>query len=240
MPPAGLRERKKQQTWTAISDAALRLFLKRGFDSVSITEVAAAANVSRRTLFAYFPTKEDLVVRRFADHEDEAARAVRGRRDGAHALTALREHFLDGIRRHDPFTGCSDLRQVLALYRLVLETPALGSHLLAFLAAGERALADALVERDGLDRDTSRLVAAQVIAVQRALSEGNYRRIVAGRSAAEVEADALAAAAIGFDLLRDGVARALPSVSRRSAAAGKARRASAGRARSVAASSRRR
>ncbi len=208
-PEIGLRERKRLKTWTEISETALVLFIERGFDAVSITEVAAAANVSRRTLFAYFPTKEDLVVRRFADHEDEAGRVVRDRRKGVGALTALREYFLDGIRRHDPFTGCSDLPQVLALYRLLLGTPALGSRLLAFLASGERALTDALVERDGLDHNAAQLIAAQVIAVQRTLSEGNYRSIVSGRSAAEVEPEALVVATLGFDLLQSGVGRVL-------------------------------
>lgn len=66
-----LRERKKLRTREAISTAAIELFVEHGFDQVSITQVAEAAEVSRRTLFAYFPTKEDLVIHRFADHEDE-------------------------------------------------------------------------------------------------------------------------------------------------------------------------
>ena len=72
----GLRDRKKARTRDAISGAAIALFLQRGYDAVSIAEIAAAADVSRRTLFAYFPTKDDLVLHRFADHEDEAARVL--------------------------------------------------------------------------------------------------------------------------------------------------------------------
>ncbi len=211
MASVGLRVRKKQQTWGAISDAALRLFGERGFDAVSITEVAEAANVSRRTLFAYFPTKEDLIVQRFADHEDEAGRVVRQRPANVDALTALRDHFLDGVSRHDPFTGCNDLPQVLVLYRLLLGTHSLASRMLDFLASGERALTEALVEQDGTDYATARLVAAQVIAVQRTLAEANYRSIAEGRPADEIEPEALAAAALGFDLLRDGAARVLHS-----------------------------
>src|SRR3954468_6075529 len=72
----GLRERKRARTHAAISEAAIALFLERGFDHVSVAQVAEAAEVSKRTLFAYFPAKEDLVVHRFADHETEAARVV--------------------------------------------------------------------------------------------------------------------------------------------------------------------
>ncbi|WP_329409506.1 TetR/AcrR family transcriptional regulator [Nocardia vinacea] len=64
----GLRERKKRHTRAAISDAAIRLFLADGFDAVSVVDIAATAEVSKRTLFKYFPSKEDLVVHRFADH----------------------------------------------------------------------------------------------------------------------------------------------------------------------------
>jgi AcrR family transcriptional regulator len=75
----GLRERKRARTHAVISDTAIALFLEHGFDQVSVAQVAEAAEVSKRTVFAYFPTKEDLVVHRFADHETEAARVVRAR-----------------------------------------------------------------------------------------------------------------------------------------------------------------
>ena len=88
----GLRDRKKARTRDAISGAAIALFLQRGYDAVSIAEIAAAAEVSRRTLFAYFPTKDDLVLHRFADHEDEAARVVRAREPDVAPLDALHRH----------------------------------------------------------------------------------------------------------------------------------------------------
>ncbi|MCZ9345440.1 TetR/AcrR family transcriptional regulator, partial [Streptomyces sp. TRM76130] len=69
MTETGLRERKKRRTYQVLSDTAVRLFTERGFDAVSVAEVAAAAEVSKPTLFRYFPAKEDLVLYRIADHE---------------------------------------------------------------------------------------------------------------------------------------------------------------------------
>src|SRR5580704_9008085 len=86
----GLRERNKARTRETIAATAIRMFLADGFDAVSITDIARAAEVSRRTLFAYFPTKEDLVLQRFADHQDEPARVVRARLSGQSPLEALR------------------------------------------------------------------------------------------------------------------------------------------------------
>lgn len=75
-PVPGLRERKKARTRQVLSDTAIALFLERGFAGVSVAEAAAAAEVSKPTLFRCFPAKEDLVLHRFADHRDEPARTV--------------------------------------------------------------------------------------------------------------------------------------------------------------------
>ena len=94
----GLRERKKARTHHAISEAAIALFLQRGYDAVSVSEIAAAAEVSKRTLFSYFPSKDELVLHRFADHQDEAARVVRGRPPGVSPLDALLLPFPQALR----------------------------------------------------------------------------------------------------------------------------------------------
>ena len=70
----GLRERKKRQTRDAIAAAALALFLERGFDAVTVADVARAADVSEKTVFNHFPTKEDLRLRPLRG----AARRARG------------------------------------------------------------------------------------------------------------------------------------------------------------------
>ncbi|MET8237728.1 MULTISPECIES: TetR family transcriptional regulator [unclassified Streptomyces] len=198
--PISLRERKKQLTYQAVSDAAIAMFLERGFDKVSVAEVAAAADISKPTLFRYFPAKEDLALHRFADHEDEAARVVAARGRDESPLDALRRHFLDGLERRDPVTGLCDHPQVLAFHRMLYGTPSLVARMYGYQGRSEAALARALG-----DAVPDRLAAGQIIAVQRILALENWRRIDAGESADEVYEDAVRAAELGFVQLRSGL-----------------------------------
>ncbi|MFI0989983.1 TetR/AcrR family transcriptional regulator [Streptomyces exfoliatus] len=198
----GLRERKKERTRQALSDAAVALFLERGFDAVSVAEVAAAAEVSKPTLFRYFPAKEDLALHRFADHEDEAARVVvAGRRTGTAPLDALYAHLRDGLARRDPVTGLCDHPAVLAYLRLLYGTPALVARMHAYQLRSEAALADALAG----DPLGARLAAGQIVTVLRILAEENTARIAGGETVEAVEADAVAAAELAFHALREGL-----------------------------------
>jgi AcrR family transcriptional regulator len=199
MTEPGLRERKKQRMYETVSEIAIRLFLEKGYDAVSVAEIAAAAEISKPTLFRYFPTKEDLVFHRIADHEDEAARVVAEAPD-VPPLVSLRRQFLDGIERSDPITGLSDHPAVLAFYDLLYGTPALVARMYAHLERSEEALAEAL--GGGLD---ARIAAGQVIAVRRVLAQENWRRITGGEDAGVVRADAVAAAERAFDLLEAGL-----------------------------------
>jgi AcrR family transcriptional regulator len=201
MAEIGLRERKKQRMYQAVSDIAIGLFLEKGFDAVSVAEVAAAAEISKPTLFRYFPAKEDLVLYRFADHETEAARVVAGRAQGQSPTDALLEHFLDGLRRHDPVTGLNDHPNVLAFHRLLYGTPSLAARAYAYVERSEAALAEAL----GGDLD-ARLAAGQITAVRRILALENWRRIAAGEQVAEVRRDAVTAARRAFAGLAVGFA----------------------------------
>src|SRR5919201_3978344 len=81
-PELGLRERKKQRTRELIAESARRLFAERGFERVSVAEIARAAEVSEQTVCNYFPTKEDLVYWRLASFEEELLAAIRGRGGG--------------------------------------------------------------------------------------------------------------------------------------------------------------
>ncbi|MEV6804102.1 TetR family transcriptional regulator [Streptomyces sp. NPDC017405] len=197
MGEMGLRERKKQRMYQDVSDIAVRLFLERGFDAVSVAEVAAAAGISKPTLFRYFPAKEDLVLHRIADHESEAARVAAGAAD---PVDALRRHFLAGLDRRDPVTGLNDHPDVLAFHRLLYGTPSLVARAYAHQERSEAALAEAL--GGGLD---ARLAAGQITAVQRVLAVENWRRIAAGEPLERVAPDAVRAAERAFGRLAAGL-----------------------------------
>jgi AcrR family transcriptional regulator len=199
LEPAGLRARKKVRTRDAIADAAIGLFLDRGFDQVAVSDIAAAAEVSKPTLFRYFATKEDLLLHRFADHQGEAARAVRDRPPGTAPMTALHRRFRDGLDRFEPVTGLNDHPEVVAFHRLVFTTPSLDGRLMQYLIEDENALAAVL--DPGV---AGRLEAAQVIAVQRVLARTNWQRIADGRTAHDVRPEAVADADRAFARLRHG------------------------------------
>lgn len=203
---AGLRERKRQRMYETVSDAAIALFLQKGFDKVPVAEIAAAAEISKPTLFRYFPTKEDLVLHRFADHVDEAARVVTTRPKKRSPLDALQRHFLDGLERQDPVTGLCDNVQVLAFHRLLYGTPSLVARLYAYQERSEGALGEALSKGPQADQElAARLAAGQIIAVQRILALENWRRMDAGESAESVWPDATVAANRAFGQLRSGL-----------------------------------
>jgi AcrR family transcriptional regulator len=88
-PPLSLRERKKALTRQRLSDTATRMFLARGFDAVRVTEIAAACDVSEKTVYNYFPTKESLVL----DRWETTARSLRT------ALADTATHPVDAVRR---------------------------------------------------------------------------------------------------------------------------------------------
>jgi AcrR family transcriptional regulator len=184
--PAGLRARKKARTRDTIADAAISLFLARGFDDVSVADIAAAAEVSKPTLFRYFPAKEDLVLHRFADHLGEAARVVRDREPGVPPLAALHRHFRAGLDRRDPVTGLNDHPGVLAYHRLVFTTPSLAGRLTRYMLDDEEALAGSLGA--GVQ---ARLQAAHVLAAQRVLARTNWQKIADGRTADDVYPEAV-------------------------------------------------
>jgi len=112
VPPVGRRERKKAATRQAIADAALRLFLERGYDQVSIRDIADAADVSTTTVFKHFSGKEALVFDQEEDREAELVAAVAKRAAGQDILDALRQYVLDTwlpIAAHPQLAGFTDL-----------------------------------------------------------------------------------------------------------------------------------
>ena len=89
METSGLREANKARTRQAISDVATRLFIERGFENVTVAEIAEAAHVSVKTVFNYFSSKEELFFDRMDDVLDAIVAAVRERPAGTTVVEAL-------------------------------------------------------------------------------------------------------------------------------------------------------
>ncbi|WP_329297605.1 TetR/AcrR family transcriptional regulator [Streptomyces sp. NBC_00659] len=143
--PVGRRERKKAATRQAIADAALRLFLERGYDDVGIREIADAADVSTTTLFKHFPVKEALVFDQESDLEEGLLAAVRERPPGQSIPNALREHALRRRR-----AGAESDPRFATFLALVNSTTALRDYHQAMWLRHTAALAQVIAEESGL------------------------------------------------------------------------------------------
>jgi AcrR family transcriptional regulator len=99
-PRLGLRERKKQQTRDRIAREALQLFAERGYDETTLADIAEAADVAPRTIFAYFESKEDIVLCKEVAFLDTLKRKLDERPPGTTTVDALRE-FLSTIEPPD-------------------------------------------------------------------------------------------------------------------------------------------
>src|SRR5207247_11384730 len=93
-PRAGLRERKKQRTRETIARAAHELFAERGYHATTLPDIAEAADVSTRTIFAYFPSKEDILFSDFPIMKEALAQALAERPEGEDALETVRKFIL--------------------------------------------------------------------------------------------------------------------------------------------------
>ncbi|MGA5821776.1 TetR/AcrR family transcriptional regulator [Kitasatospora sp. NPDC094028] len=144
--PTGRRERKKAQTRQALADAALELFLERGYDQVGVKDVADAADVSVTTLFKHFSGKEALVFDQDDDLEAALVAAVRERAPGQSIPQALREHLL--LKQTQLAVHAADPR-FADFTRLVQETPALRDYAHRMWTRHEAALAGAVAEAVG-------------------------------------------------------------------------------------------
>ncbi len=144
--PTGRRERKKAQTRQSLADAALTLFLERGFDQVGVKDVADAADVSVTTLFKHFPSKEALLFDRDDDVEAALVAAVRERAPGQSIPDALREHLLRSARRPEN-AGLE------VFVQLIESTPALREYGRRMWMRHETAVARAIAAEVGAPED---------------------------------------------------------------------------------------
>ncbi|WP_206794975.1 TetR family transcriptional regulator [Amycolatopsis sp. MtRt-6] len=163
---AGLRERKKRETRIALSWAAIRLTVERGFANVRIEDIAAEAGVSTRTFSNYFGSKGEAIVARHHDRARAIAAALRDRPAGEPIWDAVTQAALDGFALGEPMPdqGAPD-RSWLTGLRLMVAEPALQSEFQKTGAAAEAEFALAVAERTGTDptRDVyPRLVAGVV------------------------------------------------------------------------------
>ncbi|MFF9899376.1 TetR/AcrR family transcriptional regulator [Streptomyces longispororuber] len=141
--PPGRRERKKAATRQKIADAALRLFLERGYDAVGIRDVAAAADVAVTTLFSHFACKEALVFEQDEDFEQRLARAVTDRGPHQPLMPALCRE-VQALVRHCTAPGAAPI------WRMIDETPALREYEEAMRLRHADALATAVAADLGL------------------------------------------------------------------------------------------
>lgn len=180
------------------------MFEERGFDNVSVAEVAESAEVSKMTVFNYFPVKEDLVVGVGEHHIREPAAVVRDRAPGQTPHDAMLDYFLEGLAERRPFTGLSDDPEVLRIGRLIASTPALTVRSLHYQHETERLLAEELVAEQTSSEPTARLIAAQILSTQQVLTRENRRRILAGKAADDAYPDAVKTAHRAYHLLQAG------------------------------------
>jgi AcrR family transcriptional regulator len=152
--PMGRRERKKAATRKAISDVATLMFLERGFDNVSIREVADAADVSPTTVFAHFPQKEALVFDEDDEQRDRLVSAVRDRPAGTEIHRAIHDFYASEITANVDEHG-NDVTRIFM--RFLNETPALREYAARMWLRHEDALAEAIADELGLDAPTAEI-----------------------------------------------------------------------------------
>jgi AcrR family transcriptional regulator len=154
----GLRERKKQKTRETIIKVALELFVERGYEETTIAEIADVAEVSPRTIFAYFPSKADILFYDMPEMLERLAQVLRDRSEGATALDALRD-FIAGSLSQD-----SDEARTVALRRriVIAANDTLRRNQRARFAPFEQLMAEAIAEdlHAGPDDLRPRMVAA--------------------------------------------------------------------------------
>ena len=178
---SGLRERKKAQTRELIAETARRLFAERGFERVSVAEIARIADVSEKTVFNYFPTKEDLVYWRLESFEDELLSSIRERAPGESAIDAFGRFVLTQrgmLAEQDRDTA----KRLAAITRMIVESPALLAREREIFDRYTLSLAALLAEETGAASDDvePRVVADALMGVHRALVDYTRRRVVAG------------------------------------------------------------
>jgi AcrR family transcriptional regulator len=199
----GLRERKKQQTRDEIARAAMTLFAERGFDDVTVAEVADSAGVSEKTVFNYFPAKEDLV---FPDGEQRwlaLLDSIRNRPAGASLVDVFRaetHRFLDQVAR-------GEVEDIVARPRLVMGSGALRGRLFLWWEQEASLLAPVIAEVAGEEegRLVPMVVARTLAWTHRLTFRSAFTRLLEGEDQKRVARDLRKQADQAYDLLEAGL-----------------------------------
>jgi AcrR family transcriptional regulator len=202
----GLRERKKQQTRELIAETARRLFGERGFERVSVAEIARVADVSEKTVFNYFPTKEDLVYWRLESFEAELLQTIREREPGESVLSAFGRF----VRAPRGLLGSYDAEareRLAALTRMIVESRSLLAREQQIFAGYTASLAALIAEETGVSEDDVRpwVAANAMMGVHRRLIDFTREKIVAGARHTALAREVLAQADDALALLEDGL-----------------------------------
>jgi AcrR family transcriptional regulator len=201
--PTRLRERQKQQTREEIARAAMELFLARGFDAVTVAQVADAAGVSEKTVFNYFPAKEDLV---FPDGEQRwmaLLDKIGNRPPGTSLVEPFRmatHEFLDQVAK-----GRVD--EITARPRLVMGSQALRDRLFVWWEQEAALLAPIIAEEVGGDSAhiVPAVVARTLAWTHRITFRAAFTRLIAGEDQRKVARDLRKQADEAYDLLEAGL-----------------------------------
>src|SRR3954453_12198576 len=203
-PIEGLRARKKRVAREAIAATARRLFAERGFDTVTVAEIAAAADVSEKTVFNHFPTKEDLA---FAGREEGIKRLVADiteRPPGVSVLDVFRALTTAVI---DEFVASGD-EDLLAVAKIIRHSRALQERLTVGWESGAAAITAAIAETSGAADDDLMpgIVARTLWWTHRSIFHAALHGLLSGEDGDRLAARLRAAADRAYDQLADGLA----------------------------------
>jgi AcrR family transcriptional regulator len=205
----GLRDLKKQQTRERIVETAWLLFADRGFEKVTVADVARQAQVAPATVFNYFPSKEDLFYGPLEAFGDHLIEAVRAREAGEPVLVAFRRYLEDtgGLLARIRAGDAEALQRARTVNRVIADSPALQARERQALARTTDNLAALLAEENGTERDDvhAHVAANALMGVHRALLDYVRRRVLAERDLTELDADVHTLGAEAFALLEQGL-----------------------------------
>lgn len=205
----GLRELKKQQTRRLIAEAAWRLFADRGFDRVTVAEIAREAQVAEATVFNYFRTKEDLFYFQLEAFGAGLIEAVSTRHPGTPVLDAVRRYLLGsgGLLAQVEAGDAAALERLRALNQMIADSPALQAREQRAFAGAIDALAELLAAETGAADDDIqvRVAANALMGVHRALIDYARHRVLADDQPDRLATDVSRLAQRAFRLLEHGL-----------------------------------